>query len=213
MTASVPKVWRTFAFSLVVLGLFAPAAGAAPISAWELTNPSDFRNDSWSFGELFTVGASNIEVTALGAYDNNGDGFVSGRVPVGIYRESDDALLASTTVNSADPLIGHYRFASITPLVLVANTAYRVVGVNLDDQYNITTGTPNSVDPRITWNSYGYCAATVLTSCDSFTGTDRSWFANFQIDSAGSAVPEPMSLTLVGLGLLGAGVRRYRGRA
>jgi hypothetical protein len=116
-------------------------ATAAPVSAWALTDTDDFRNDSWSFGDIFTVGGANIEVTGLGAYDAGLDGYVtSDGIPVGIFRESDDALLFSTMVTSADSLIGHYRFASITPLTLLANTSYRVVAVNRDDLYNIAFG-------------------------------------------------------------------------
>ena len=56
-------------------------------------------------------------------------GFVTaGGIPVGIYRESTQALLASTTVTSGDPLNGDFRYHSITPLTLLAGVQYRVVG-------------------------------------------------------------------------------------
>lgn len=172
---------------------FAQNANAASVSAWELLIDDPFRNDSWSFGEIFTVGTTDIEVTALGAYDAGGDGFTtSGGIPVGIFRESDDSLLVSTFVQSTSSLIGHYRFASISPIILSANTSYRAVAVNRDDLYNIQTATPNFVDPRITWNSYGYCRTTALTSCDDFTGSERTWMANFQLDTPLS-VPDSFS--------------------
>jgi hypothetical protein len=192
------------------------AAHAFEVPAWTLNQATGIRNASYSFGEVFTVGGSNIYVTAIGALDRPtngsglaGDGFVStGGIPVGIYRESDGVLLASTNVVSTDPLTGLYRYSSVA-LTLLANTAYRVVAVNLDDPYNGTPGNPANVDPRITWNRWGLCQTTVLTRCDDVTGGGISWMANFMI---GEEVPEPVPLPaaawlllsgLGGLGLLG----------
>src|SRR5579872_1418415 len=114
-------------------------AGAS--TAFSLSSPSGFRNNNWSFGEIFTVGPQNITVTALGAYDAGGDGFVTdGGIPVGIFRESDNALLASTNVVSGDPLSDNFRYAAISPLVLLSGTSYRVVADNENDLYNINSG-------------------------------------------------------------------------
>jgi hypothetical protein len=190
---------------LALAALTAPhGVNAGP--AWTLDTVSNFRNSSWSFGDIFTVGGSAITVTALGAFDANLDGYITaGGIPVGIFRESDGALLASTTVVSTDPVTDHYRFHAITPLVLLAGTSYRVVAVNRDDLYNIATGTPDNVDPSITWIRYGYCNTTALTMCDAFTGTERTWMGNFIIDGS---VPEPGVLSLIGLALAGLGFAR-----
>ncbi len=186
-------------------------AEAIPLPAWEIAEPENFRNDSWSFGEIFTVGDSNVVVTAIGAFDADLDGFVSNSIPVGIYRESDDALLSSTSVTSSSSLIGHYRYQDIAPLILLANTRYRAVAVNLDDLYNLTP--PTTVNPLINWDGYGYCQTTTLTSCDDFTGSQFTWMGNFLVDSSvPTTVPEPASIILIGSGLVGAGLRRYRGR-
>jgi len=175
-------------------------------TAFTLTSTSDFRNSSWSFGEIFTVGSSNITVNSLGAYDAGGDGFVTaGGIPVGIFRESDGALLASTNVTGSDPLIANFRYQAISSLVLVANTSYRVVAVNRDDLYNIATAF--TVDPAITRTGYGYCNTTSLTSCNNIGGSERVWMANFQFNGG---VPEPATwaLMIVGFGLVGVSMRR-----
>ncbi len=197
--------------ALMLIGA-AFSQNAMAVPAWTLDSVTNFRNASWSFGDIFTVGGSNISVTSLGAFDASLDGFVTpGGIEVGIFREIDDVLLASVFVTSGDTLVGNYRFSSITPLILLANTQYRVVAVNRNDLYNIATGTPDNVNPGITWNSYGYCQTTTLTSCDVFTGTERTWMANFDIDSV--PVPEPATLALFGLGLVGLGFSRRRRRS
>jgi hypothetical protein len=179
-------------------------------TAFTLTSPTSFSNGSWSFGEIFTVGAQNISVTALGAFDAGGDGFVStGGIPVGIFRESDGALLVSTNVTSGDSLSAFYRYASISPLTLLSGISYRVVAVSESDLYNVDLGF--TVDPAITRSGYGYCSTTTLTKCDANTGDERVWMANFQFDNGGgSQVPEPFSLVLSGAGLVALAIVRKR---
>ncbi len=61
----------------------------------EVHDPNPYRNGSWSFGEIFTVGPQDIVVTSLGAFDAGGDGFITpGGNTARIFRESDGALFA-----------------------------------------------------------------------------------------------------------------------
>lgn len=206
-----PRKTRRFAATLMLaLTALVAVQEAQAGPAWAINQPTGFRNSSWSFGDVFTVGGSNVSVTALGAFDDQSDGFVTrGGIQVGIYRESDGALLQSTSVLSTDGLTANYRYHGIAPLTLMANTIYRVVAVNGDDLYNISTSTPNNVDPMITWNRYGYCNTGTLTRCDSLTGTERTWMANFMMETSQS-VPEPGTFALLAgaLMLLGAARRR-----
>jgi hypothetical protein len=186
------------------------SASALPVTAWERDSWSGFRNNSWSLGEIFTVGDSNITVSSLGAFDDGLDGFITPTgIEVGIFRESDNALLANTFVDSGDTPIGYYRFADIVALDLLANTQYRVVAVNQDDRYHINTTPPENIDSRISWDGYAYCLSTTLTSCNDLTGTVRPpLMANFLLDDSTSAVPVPSTLLLFGLGLAGLGWSR-----
>jgi hypothetical protein len=191
------------------LALGAAAGPAAAETAFTLTDPFAFSNGSWSFGEIFTVGADPITVSALGAYDAGGDGFVSdGGIEVGIFREADDALLVSTFVQSSDTLLDDFRYASISDVVLNSNTAYRVVAVSRSDLYNSNQG--YTVNPAITLTGTGYCSTTVLTSCDSNDASGVLFMANFQFGAG--AVPEPSTwaLMILGFGAAGAMARARR---
>ncbi len=190
----------TLAFSLILtLGGFSAFADTA---AWEFTTPGTaFTNDSWTFGIDFTVGSSNVTVDALGYYDDSGNGFNDNH-QVGMY-DSLGNLLASTTVTSASTLDGHFRYASITPIVLLAGDTYRMVGVSQSDLY--TWDNPGfAADPLITYNGDTYDHGTTLFDptgqfhndvSDGFFGPD------FLISGTQSPVPEPSTVPLLAVAL------------
>lgn len=196
---------------LVILGTtlslgLVEAKPAQALEMFTLNSDSGFRNDSWSFGEIFTPN-TDIEVTSLGAYDNGGNGFATpGGIPVGIFRESDNSLLSSTLIQSTDQLINKFRYQTIAPILLNAGEAYRVVGVNRDDVYNVASGF--SVNSLINRTGHGYCRTGFLTSCNQFTGSDRVWMANFQANEA-QVVPAPAAVLP---GLFGMGMAAIRKR-
>lgn len=197
--------------ALVLILMLTPAKSYAdPMFALGRTNP--FINASYAFGEIFTVGSSDLLVTSLGAFDPGDDGFFTqGGIPVGIFRESDDTLLESTLVQSDGVLIDKFRYYPIVPLLLLSGVDYRVVAVNRDDLYNIEPGL--TVNPLITRTGYGYCRTRFLISCDDLTGTSTLYMANFTADPVGpEPVPEPASLILLGTGVAAIVTRARRAR-
>jgi hypothetical protein len=173
-------------------------------AAFSFTTPgTSYTDGSWTFGIDFTVGASNLTVSALGYYDDALNGFVNNH-EVGIYN-STGTLLASTTVTSADPLTGYFRYDSITPIVLLAGQTYRVVGVSHTDLY--------------TWNDPGFASLAGITYLgDTYdlgttlfdpTGqfhndeTDGFWGPNLLVGTSVVSAPEPGSIGLLVLGLAG----------
>src|SRR3974390_2171216 len=112
--------YRALKKLLLTFGLLTlPLACYADAPLWEFTSSGNsFTNGSWDFGNVFTVGSSNIVITELGYYDD-GDG-LTGAHPVAIYDFSTGNLLGTATVTNANPLIGHFNYAPITPLTLLA---------------------------------------------------------------------------------------------
>jgi hypothetical protein len=171
--------------------------------AFTLPTPTDFRNNSWAFGELFTVNEA-ITVTALGAYDAGGDGFVTaGGLPAGIFNFTTDTLLTSANVMSSDPLSAGFRFHSIAPITLVPGVIYDDVTVNESDLYNINLSF--TVNPAIDRSGYAYGLSTTLQILTNLQGSERIWLSNFEFQSA---IPEPSSVVMASLGAIGLGLFR-----
>jgi hypothetical protein len=103
---------------------------------YEVNGNSGTSNNTYSFGQIFTVGSSDLFVSGLGAFDEAGNGFVtSGGIGVNLYLESDDSLLASTFAQSSDNLVNSFRVSSIDEVVLKAGETYRVAAVSGSDIY------------------------------------------------------------------------------
>jgi hypothetical protein len=173
---------------------------------------TNFSNGSFSLGWDFTTNVA-IDVTALGYYNasltGGDDTFQDGTCScgdVGIYDASMD-LLASTTVTSADPVIGFFNYAPITTLVLAAGETYYIMGETGTSDYTYAP-TGFAVSPDISFVHDGYASSDTLafpTGSSLLNATDAGWFsANFE-ETPASAVPEPSSLLLLVAGMLGLG--------
>ena len=197
-------------------GSTGPYAGDGP--AVSFTGVTDnFTNGNWSLGWQFSTNVS-IDVTALGYYNaslTGGDSsFQNGTCncgEVGIY-DSAGNLLASTTVTSADPVVGFFNYATIPTLVLAAGQTYYVAAETGTSDYTyFTTGFGVSSDINFIQDEYvaGASLAFPTSSDDYAANQGGAWFGpNFQETAAGT--PEPASLFLSGTALMALAVIVYK---
>jgi len=166
---------------------------------------------------------TSITVTALGVFNADGTGTITGPIKVAIFNDTTDTEVTpevtfSGTYTPAGE--GYDVFQSIAPVIL-APGHYQVVavGFGVDPNGNLTF--PNA-GPRVTLNDAG--GAITFTgsafdfnatldspdTCDACVDATHQWNAGtFQI-ADNSAAPEPGSMALIGLGLAGAALLRRR---
>ena len=147
---------------------------------------------------------SPVTVTALGVWDENGDG-LSDTHQVGIWTSPGGTLVVSTTVTSADSLTDGFRYASITPTVLAAGSY--VVGSYMptSDDRGAADASFSTVTP-VTYvqNLYLYDAGFTMPTTV-WVGYDGGNFgANFIIGQQVPTTPEwgivVLAVLLAGLG-------------
>ncbi len=163
-----------------------------------------------TIGYKFTVGATPLVIDALGL--NSGTGSLSFTVPVHLWLDGTAIDLASVGINTSDPLSSvqaggtlQYRYEAITPLLLAANTTY-VIGADVQSFQGAAFGGTVVQDSRITVGPTISEASTHPTA--NSDSLPQHFGPSFQI----SAVPEPSSIGLIGLSLLGSILlRRTRG--
>lgn len=190
--------------------LAASSAIAVPISAinYDGSLASGRADFTGTIGNLFTVGAQSLTVTDLGAQDfgptgANTDGFFAPPISVGIWNAAGTSLLASTTVASADPLTGSYRYDAITPIVLIAGTQYLIgarVGGGIEWFGDAGAATPYTGNGIITLDASRVVAGGFAAPTGAGGLSAGRWApANFLATS----VPEPFTFSMLLFGCIG----------
>ncbi len=114
-------------------------------------------------GWKFTVGPNDLEATALGSYDHDGDG-LGMSVEVGVW-DSSGTLLGMVTVptGTMPPLIGSFRYeALVTPIVLQSLQSYTIGGrcTGIGPSYT------NLINPSFTFSADFSAAGGRYTTAD-----------------------------------------------
>jgi hypothetical protein len=199
------KKTLTVAFVLLCLGLCQTTFAQTPIV-------TSFTGGGGPFGSFYgtllpsgdTIGYrftadANITITDLGIVDDF-DGILDSAHQVGLWRDSDQALLASTTVSSADTLFSGFWYAPVAPVELSAGTEYTLGAVYASDDLDSYISGPSSISTDMISGTVGV-----------EPGVGDLGFVYPTVTSAGNLgrigpnalyVPEPTSVVLCGLGVL-----------
>jgi hypothetical protein len=166
------SIWAAAFVVLVVAALAVAACGSdsaptdlptrtTPVAAYSLSSQeslSEGKYDRETNGFEF-VPWTDIEVTALGYYDEGGDGLVNEHT-VGIFEKSNRQLVSDTvTVDGGSTLEGAFRYEEITPVVLKGGTSYVVAG-STEAPYDPMAGGAGGTDaawaPELRYVTYCY---------------------------------------------------------
>jgi PEP-CTERM motif len=211
------KVYVACALSLLA---FAPTSDATP--ALDFTGLAG--NQAWEgrLGNYFDV-LSPIDVTSLGAFDDpTAAGFVDS-IRVGIFDVGANTLLVSTTIGpgAVGTLVGGVRYLPI-PTQTLGVGSYAVVAVGFGHDFNYNTNIGPSPFPGLNTGG-GLISIPFLSGLYDFNGSlgtnltgviSGPWQfggGSFEFAEAGAApVPEPGTVVLLGLGLVGLARKRLR---
>jgi hypothetical protein len=214
MRRMTPKTFLTILLLLTAIPSLVP--GSQPAILWD-GSQADFFSDTdgpFTLGFQFRI-ESDITVTALGAFDYQGDGFVTPH-SIGIWTLAGGAPLATATVPSgaSGSLEGQFRYVGISGLSLSANTEY-IIGASgyygtVNDIYAgsvpVQAFSTASAVTFLGHRGAGEAPGLVFPTLHFDALSPTTFGANFQFVS----VPEPSSWALLGCGLLLlGGARRY----
>jgi hypothetical protein len=163
------------------------------------------------YGWAFTVNSS-VAATALGVFDSGSDG-LSIAHDVGLYRTSDESLIASATVGAGTvgTFDAGFRYAELGTGVLLTPGDYLILmtmpALNADTQF-ILASDPITA-PQISYTHSVFDAGSSLRFPDpAYNGSYAAGMFGPNLEI--SAVPEPGTWTLIlaGLGALAFTTRR-----
>ena len=129
-----------------------------PVAAYSLSSQESVPESKYEreTNGLEFVPWVDIEVTALGYYDEGGDGLVNEHT-VGIFEKSNRQLVSDTvTVDGGSTLEGAFRYEEITPVVLKGGTSYVLAGSTQVPYDLMAGGTDAAWAPEVRYVTYCY---------------------------------------------------------
>ena len=197
--------------TLGFVALLASDALATPLPILSGPGPSSFSNDPFTIGFQFKVNHDSEYATALGWWDESGDGLLAVH-DVGLWSAAGVLLgQVSVPAGTSGTLIGEYRYLVLdTPVLLEVGEFYVLAGQTAANEslfhfdtpattplmhpnYDVVDGrfleTASLAFPTDMLTSQMWTNANMLTSADPSAGT-------------GPPIPEPGTAVLLGVGLL-----------
>jgi hypothetical protein len=192
------RILRLLLFMLVLM-LRMPVSHAGTLVLDIIENPANTGSaGTQSLGWQFQVNTP-IFVDGLAFWDHTD----TQNHDVGIYNDTTQVLLVSTTILPSDPVsgTGPWRVHSIAPFLLTPGV-YDIAAETGSDNY--TFGASITTVPEITFlrDAYAFGAPT-LTFPNQFSGGAlQAWFGpSFTATDAAVGTPEPGLFVLMGTGL------------
>ncbi|HEY4281727.1 MAG TPA: hypothetical protein VGM62_01600 [Chthoniobacterales bacterium] len=150
---------RIFCSVALLVGFLAGSTCANTLLTNSGTGGAGFTMENITVGYDFAVGASPLEITALGLWDNNLNGFSDAHF-IGLW-DNSGTLLAKATVlpGTVNPLVGEFRYATVIPIglgpvILSAGTTYVIGAQFIENDADFFKGNDSlnqaASDPAIT---------------------------------------------------------------
>ena len=216
--------WKLARAALLGVALCTTGAAAQATPLFDFTsNTASFKFTSDTLGYAFTV-SSNITVDGIGMLDFGNDGLGSNH-EFALWDNSDPGTklrwkqMPPSTTTSSDPSIsglGSYVYVDIAPLILSPGITY-VLGASFlpanaskdDVAYEVAGITSHSGIATFVEGRLGRATGINAVFPGQVRGNmDRYFGPNLRI---ATAIPEPLTLALLVVGLAGIGLARRNG--